>query len=96
MSLDHLRIEQLATVINTAASIWVLWSSICAANFMSLKTPALVRVAYILLGVGAAASLMAPGYLGRPPTLAELLLVCGMALLTVANRRRRPFTAKHA
>ena len=96
MSLDHFHVEHAMTAINTAASIWVLWSSICAANFMSLKTPALVRVAYILLGVGAAASLMAPGYLQRPPTLAELLLVCGMALLTVANRRRRPFTAKPA
>lgn len=96
MSIDHLHPDQLTIAINTAASIRVLWSSICAANFMSLKTPLLVRVAYILLGVGAAASLMAPGYLQRPPTLAELPLVCGMALLTVANRRRRPFTAKPA
>lgn len=74
--------------LNTIAALWVIWSSICAANFMSLKTPFLVRCAYLLLGVGAAAALLAPGYLHRAPTFAELLLVLGLALLSMADRRR--------
>lgn len=78
--------------INTLGSLTVLWSSICATNYMSLKTSVIVRLAYIVLGVGAAASLLTPGYLGRAPTIAELALVCGMALLTMAERRRRPFS----
>ena len=78
--------------LNTVASTMVLWSAICAANYMSLKTPFIVRLAYIALGVGAAAALLTPSYLQRPPTIAELMLICGMAMLTMAERRRRPFS----
>lgn len=74
--------------VNTVAALWVIWSSICAANFMSLRTPWLVRLAYLLLGVGAAAALLAPGYLNRAPTFAELLLVIGLAMLSIGDRRR--------
>lgn len=74
---------------NSAAAIVALWSSICATNHMSRKTPLAIRLAFILIGVGAAAALLAPGYLGRAPTNAELLLVTGVALLAVADRRRR-------
>lgn len=83
--------------INTVGSLTVLWSSICAANYMSLKTSIIIRIAYIALGVGAAAALLTPGYLQRPPTIAELMLVCGMALLTIGERRRHPFVSiRHA
>ena len=74
---------------NSAAAIVALWSSICATNHMSRKTPLAIRLAFILIGVGAAAALLAPGYLERAPTNAELLLVTGVALLAVADRRRR-------
>ena len=74
---------------NSAAAIVALWSSICATNHMSRKTPLAIRLAFILIGVGAAAALLAPSYLGRAPTNAELLLVTGVALLAVADRRRR-------
>ncbi|GEM_PF-2501937 len=76
-------------VMNSVAAIVALWSSICATNHMSRKTPLLIRVAFILIGVGAAAALLSPGYLGRTPTNAELLLVTGVALLAVTDRRRR-------
>lgn len=79
----------LLIAINTAGSLTVLWSSICATNYMSLKTPIIPRLAYIALGVGSAAALLTPSYLQRPPTVAELMLVCGMALLTIAEKKRR-------
>lgn len=75
--------------LNTAAGMVVLWSAICAANHMSLATPWAIRLAHILVGVGAGAVVLAPGYLNRAPTAAELLLVSGMALLTLADRWRR-------
>lgn len=78
-----------AVVLNSLAAIVALWSSICATNHMSRKTPLVIRVAFILIGVGAAAALLSPGYLGRTPTNAELLLVTGVALLAVTDRRRR-------
>lgn len=74
---------------NSSAAIVALWSSICATNHMSRKTTLAIRLAFILIGVGSAAALLAPGYLGRAPTNAELLLVTGVALLAVADRRRR-------
>jgi CHASE2 domain-containing sensor protein len=78
-----------AILVNSVAAVAAIWSSICATNRMRRTTPLGVRVAYILIGVGAAASLLAPGYLGRAPTSAELLLVLGVALLAAADRRRR-------
>lgn len=74
---------------NSIAALIALWSSICATNHMCRTTPLAIRVAFILIGVGSAASLLAPGYLGRAPTNAELLLVTGIAMLAVADRRRR-------
>lgn len=84
MSFDHILIS-----LNTLTGMAVVWSAICAANHMSGSTPWVIRVAYILVGVGAGAVVLAPGYLDRAPTVAELLLISGMALLAVADRRRR-------
>lgn len=81
--------DLILTGLNTVAGLGVLWSAICATNRMSLATPWVIRLAYILVGVGAGAVVLAPGYLNRVPTVAELLLVSGMALLTLADRRRR-------
>ena len=74
---------------NSLAAVTVIWSSICAANQMNRKTRLLLRLSYILLGVGAAASLFAPPYFSRPPTLAEVLLILGIALFSMANKRRK-------
>lgn len=81
--------DTILVCLNTVTGMVVLWSAICATNRMSLATPWVIRLAYILLGVGAAAALLAPSYLNRVPTVAELLLVSGMALLALADRRRR-------
>ena len=84
MSLDTILV-----CLNTLAGMVVIWSAICATNRMSLATPWVIRLAYILVGVGAGARVLAPGYLNQVPTVAELLLVSGMALLALADRRRR-------
>ncbi len=81
--------DLILTGLNTVAGLVVLWSAICATNHMSLSTPWVIRLAYILVGVGAGAVVLAPGYLNRAPTVAELLLVSGMALLALTDRRRR-------
>ena len=83
-----MNLDSLAVLVNTLLGVIVLWSCICAANHMSMSTPWAIRCAYVFLGVGAAAALLAPGYLHRTPTVAELFLVAGTALLSVTDRRR--------
>lgn len=75
--------------LNTLASTIVLWSSICATNHMSPRTPHVIRLSFILVGIGAAATLLTPGYFNRVPTGPELLLITGVAALTIVDRRRR-------
>lgn len=82
-------LETILITANSVAAVVVIWSSICAANQMNRKTRLLLRLSYILLGVGAAASLFAPGYFSRPPTLAEVLLIMGIATFSLANKRRK-------
>ena len=82
-------LESIQIFINSIAAIMVLWSSICALTHMSWHTRLDIRLAYILLGVGSAAVLIAPGYLGSTPSASEMLLVYGAALLCMANRRRK-------
>lgn len=71
---------------NSMAAVTVIWSSICAANQMTRRTGLLVRLAYILLGVGAAALLFAPVYFTRLPTVSEMLLISGVATFSMANK----------
>lgn len=75
--------------LNTIVSTIVLWSSVCATNRMTPHTPHLIRLAFVLLGVGAAATLLTPAYLNRVPTAPELLLMSGVAALTIGDKRRR-------
>ena len=77
--------------INSTAAIVVLWSSVCALTHMGWHTRFDIRLAYILLGVGSVAVLLAPGYLGRTPTVSEMLLVYGAALLCLAHWRLKHF-----
>jgi len=87
MNWDHVAIGWSSTL-----AVISLWSAICALNAMSRATSNLVRLAYILLGVGACAVLLAPGYLNRAPSGAELFLVSGMAALALFDRRRSHVT----
>lgn len=75
-------------VVNSLASLAVLWSAICATNNMSRKTPASLRLAFVLLGIGGFAALLTPAYLNRVPTAAETLLCLGIAILSLVDRRR--------
>lgn len=75
--------------LNTVTSMIVLWSAICAADHMTTRTPHSIRIAFILVGVGAAAQLLSPPYLNRIPTAPELLLITGVAVLSIIDRRRR-------
>lgn len=81
-------IDSLLISLNTLTGMAVVWSAICTTNRMTRTTPWTIRLAYILVGVGAGAVVLAPGYLDRAPTVAELLLISGMALLAVSDRRR--------
>ncbi len=74
--------------INSIACLAVLWSVICATNNMSRRTSLPMRFAFILLGIGALASLLSPVYLNRPPTAAEAALCMGVAVLSAFDRRR--------
>lgn len=80
----------LAVCWSSAWALVALWSSICALNVMTRATPVTARLAYILLGVGAGAVLLAPAYLGRTPSAAELLLVTGLSALAGFHHRLRP------
>ena len=82
-------LETLAFGVNAVSSIVVLWTSICALNHMTRATAWTIRAAHVLLGVGSAAVLLAPGWCGRVPTIAEVTLVSGLAVLAVADQRRR-------
>lgn len=77
---------------NTVVSAVVLWSSICAVNRMTPHSPHLIRLAFVLMGVGAAATLLTPAYLYRVPDVSEVLLMTGVATLVISNKRQR---AKH-
>jgi len=80
--------SMLLIAVNSVFALIVLWSSLCATDRMSPCTPWPIRVSFILTGVGAAAALLAPGYLGRAPSDGELLLIAGVALLALVDRRK--------
>lgn len=79
--------SMLFILVNSLSALVVIWSSLCATNRMSGDTPWPIRLSFILVGVGAAAALLAPGYLGRAPSDGELLLIAGLALLALVDRR---------
>lgn len=74
--------------INSIASLAVLWVVVCATNNMGRRTPFTIRLAFILLGLAAMATLLAPGYLDRTPTISEALFTLGIATLFLVDRRR--------
>lgn len=68
---------------NWFAALAVLWGSVCALNGMHRHSPLILRTAHVLIAVGAAGVLIAPLYLDRGPTVAEMLLVYGAAVFSV-------------
>lgn len=70
-------------ILNSFAALAVVWGSICALNGMHRKSPTVFRTAHVLLAVGAAGVLIAPIYLGRGPTIAEMLMIYGTAIFAL-------------
>lgn len=68
------------------ASGIVIWGSMCTLNRMSVHTSTKHRIAHILVGSGAAAMFLAPGWVERIPTIAELLLLTGVSLLMMSKK----------
>lgn len=82
--------ELLLQIMHSAAALVVIWGSMCALNGMCMTSSMLLRSAHIFLAVGAAAVVLAPYYLNRQPTAAELLMVYGAAVLSFRMTFRRP------
>lgn len=80
----------LVLIANSVAAIMVIWGSMCSLNGMRMTSSMLLRVAHVCLGVGAAAVLLAPHYLGREPSAAEMLMLHGTAVLSFRLSFRRP------
>lgn len=81
--------DVLIQVVNSTAALIVIWGSMCALNGMCKESSTVLRVAHIFLAVGAAAVLLAPHYLNRDPSAAELLMVYGAAVLSFRLTFRR-------
>lgn len=82
-------LNQLVIIVNTAVSLAALWFTICALNVMTPRTRAAIRLAYILIGIGVAGSLLAPFFHARPPTWPEVVLIAGVCVLSIYDRRRK-------
>lgn len=78
----------LALVLSTSLALVTLWTTICVVNHMNRKTPFIRRLAFVLLGTGAAAMVIAPVYLNRSPTISEMLVLLALALLSFTERKR--------
>lgn len=75
--------------INTLCALIVSWSSICALNHMRPKTNWGIRIAHIIMGLGAFSAMVAPQAFYRVPSYTEVLVLFGVALLVHSDRRRR-------
>lgn len=72
--------------LNTVAGLVVIWTALCTLNFMSPSTRWFSRVAYVLIGAGAAAMLLAPFYFKQALNGGSVILLCGVAVLLVSER----------
>lgn len=79
-------LQALMLAANGIFSLVVLWTCVCTLNYMTPSTPALHRLAFIFLGVGAASMLLGPLYFTHKPTPGGTILAGGVALLLVTER----------
>lgn len=81
-------------IVNSIFSSVVLWASICAVNQMTAKTRFFIRIAYVLLGMGAFATLILP-WLATPtiknPMIPNVLMTMAVAIMVLWDRRRSMF-----
>ena len=76
------------TLVYVACSIVVLIRALCIARVMSPRTCHTIRAGVILLAVGALAGVVGPLYDHAARTWPDVLLVAGVAVYVVADRRR--------
>ena len=76
----------LLVILNTVVSGVILFEALCAMNQMSRKTPHKLRVAYILLSIGAIHTPFAA-------TVASLLMNLSMAYLLFIHQPKRAIIA---
>ena len=76
----------LLVILNTVVSGGILFEALCAMNQMSRKTPHKLRVAYILLSIGAIHTPFAA-------TVASLLMNLSMAYLLFIHQPKRAIIA---
>lgn len=74
-------------MLHAAACLVIMWNCICALNNMDRRTSHVMRAAIIALTVGAFGEGTAAGFIVHVPDLAERLIVGGLAVATLANRR---------
>lgn len=88
----------LLDILNSAFSLIVLWAAVCAVNQMTAKTRFFIRAAYVLLGMGAFATLILP-WLATPsiknPMIPNLFMTMAVAIMVVWDRRRSMFRKNH-
>lgn len=72
--------------LNTIAGLVVIWTALCTLNYMSPATRWFSRIAYVLIGAGAAAMLLAPFYFKQALNGGSVILLCGVAVLLVSER----------
>lgn len=76
-------------VLNAFVSGFVLWWAICATNKMDKNTRFLIRVGFILIGVGAASCMIYPLWHGQSPEPTKIFMLLGLAALAAGNKRKQ-------
>lgn len=84
--IDHPTLYFILSLLGSTAALVILFSVICRINLMTPGTPGLQRIAYVLMGVGAASLLLSPWFFAHRPTVSGTLLECGIAVLMVADQ----------
>lgn len=79
-------------IANLVAALAVLYLVTCACHAMSKRTRRAIVAAFVLLGVGAFGSGLAPWLAHRHAGEAELVGNLGLALLLFATRRKTVLT----
>lgn len=81
--------DSVVTIVSTILSLFVAWTSICAVNTMGDQTRFIIRIAYVLMGTGAAGMAMYPFWFGSAPTFHAVLVMAAVALVYMDNWRLR-------
>lgn len=76
-------------VINLIAGAALLVHAVCVINHMSRRTNHIIRLAYILLAVGALGVVSAPLFGCSAPLVAETIIKVGVAMVLIVGTHYR-------